>query len=507
MHRGLAFTIAFSLLSASGALVGAGCSEAKPAPLAATGNLDGGADAAVTVPLAEPATPCSDAPDSIYQDPGAEPYDPAKRGDILKCSKDADLPKEALQAALTAIGYAGKPITSGARVYKLLYRTQRGDPAGTAGYSSAVAYVPMVQRAAKLPIVVAARGSRGQAAHCAVTKFDASLKDINDDAYRLVYPLVGNGYAVILPDLAGYAGFGALQNPPSAYAQALDVGRGTLDGSRALKRLYPQLDDTTVLVGHSQGGHSALAALAVAESYGAQGPIAGVAVYAPLWLSQRSWGAIIDDVIARGRDYRFLAPGYADPSAVSVWYHYTQAELLDGPGEGIKLFKPEKQAAVKQFIEGSCWGEYKPLEDNATFALDLYDDAFRASVSGPATGAFGPCTAGDAVCTKWLGRYSADRPHLTGKAATTPILVMYGGTDTTIPPERMSCGVDRLKQDGAKLTVCYEGAADHHSIVNLRGEYVGDWIASLTLGTAAPAACAVNETGITKTCDPIPPND
>ena len=252
----------------------------------------------------------------------------------------------------------------------------------------------------------------------------------HDDAYRLAYTLVGNGYAVIVPDLAGYANFGAANNPPSAYAQAADVGRSTLDGSRALKQLYPQLEDKTVLVGHSQGGHSALSALALGESYGAQGTIAGVAVYAPLWLSQRTWGSVLEPGIANDRDYTIEK--LAGPSAIPVWYHYTQAELLDGPGEGIKLFKAEKQAAVKQFIDGACWGEYKLLSDNATFAYELFVDSFPTTIGYPAAG-LGQCN-GDATCEKWVARYKADRPNLTGAAATTPILLMYGGADTTITP-------------------------------------------------------------------------
>ncbi len=36
--------------------------------------------------------------------------------------------------------------------------------------------------------------------------------------------LVAAGFAVIAPDLAGYANFGAAGNPPSAYASAADVG-------------------------------------------------------------------------------------------------------------------------------------------------------------------------------------------------------------------------------------------------------------------------------------------
>src|SRR5207244_566326 len=110
-----------------------------------------------------------------------------------------------------------------------------------------------------------------------------------------------------------------------------------LDASRALHKLYPELDAKVVLVGHSQGGHSALSALSLGESYGAEAPIVGVALYAPLWLSQRSWGAILEPSVAL--DTYTLAKQPL-PNAISIWYHYSQAELLDGPGEGAKLFKP-----------------------------------------------------------------------------------------------------------------------------------------------------------------------
>jgi alpha-beta hydrolase superfamily lysophospholipase len=319
----------------------------------------------------------------------------------------------------------------------------------------------------------------------------------------MVYPLVGAGYAVIVSDLAGYANFGAAGNPPSAYAQATDVGRSTLDSGRALKKLFPSLDDKVVLVGHSQGGHSALASLALVDTYGTAAPIAGVAVYAPLWLSQRSWGAVL--VASLGR--QFPVDESAAP-AVSVWYHYTQAELLDGPGEGKKLFAAAKADAIEQFVKNTCLDQKaETLLPLGKYADEYFDPTFIGSVGKPAVGTFGDCPASDAVCLKWKARYSADRPRLTGKAATTPILLAYGGKDTTIPPGRMQCGLDRLKEDGTKLTVCVDPDKDHGGIVSAKSDYVSDWIGSVALGEPAPAACAANEAAITTPCDTPPPND
>ena len=44
------------------------------------------------------------------------------------------------------ISYQGAPMTSGAHVYRILYRTERGDPNNLPGYSERVALLPQVPR-------------------------------------------------------------------------------------------------------------------------------------------------------------------------------------------------------------------------------------------------------------------------------------------------------------------------------------------------------------------------
>lgn len=470
-----------------------GCSEDKPNPLVAGGGAAAG-------PLDTPSVSCTDDPASVYGDPGPLSAEPSARGKIIKCAKEADLDKDALQAKATELGYAGKPLSSDANVYRISYGTTRGDVAGTPAVSSALVWIPKKPRAAKIPVIVAGRGSRGQAEKCAVTKFDESLAEYNKDAYRLVYPLIGSGYAVILPDLAGYANFGAPGNPAPAYAQAADVARSTLDASRALKILFPALDDKVVLVGHSQGGHSALASLALAESYGAAGPIVATVAFAPLWLSQRSWGALLYPLA--GHQFPIATSTYT--TNITVWYHYTQAELLDGPGEGKKLFKADKQDAIENFVKTECWSSNALTTLGATYNEELFDSSFANAV-GDASALGNPCTTD--VCTKWVNRYTADRPHITGSAAQVPILVAYGMKDTTIPESRMRCALDRLKSDNTKLTFCVDPEGDHNAIPARKAEYAADWIGNVVLGEPAPAACAANESLITADCATPPPND
>lgn len=471
----------------------AGCSEDKPSD---TTSGDGGAG---TATLDTPSLPCTDAIDSVYADPGALAADASARGKVLKCARDKDISRETIQSELTRLGYTGKPLTSGARVYRIQYRTERGDASRTPSVSSAFVMIPDVPRAEKLPVIVASRGSRGQAENCAVTKLDPALSGINDDFFRQVYGLVGAGYAVIAPDLAGYAAYGKPGNPQSGYAAASDVARSTLDGARALASVFPVLEKKVVLVGHSQGGHTALAALANAEADGFSFPIVGAALYAPLWLSQRSWGAVLNGLVGRN----FPIATSTSVANVSVWYHYTQAELLDGPGEGAKLFAADKRDAVVAFAKDACWGSDALTKLGVEFTDQLFDKAFVASVGVGAVG--GVCE--DATCEKWVARYLADRPRLAGKALETPLFVAYGGKDATIPPDRMKCAFDRFTEDKAKLTFCADPEKDHGGIVSAKADVVADWIASVALGGAAPAPCSANESVLPAKCATPPPND
>jgi alpha-beta hydrolase superfamily lysophospholipase len=485
----------------SGSAGGAGSPGAQP-DAAVEADAAGGQDAGgFGVEVA-----CNDSLDSVYGDPGALPAD---KGAILRCAKEQDVSRTAMQARIDAAGYKSKPLASGARVYRVLYRTERGN--GAPGASSAMVYLPDTPLADKLPVLVVSHGSRGQAATCAPSKNTPEGAYVQTDFETLVLGLAGAGFAVIAPDLAGYANFGAPGNPPSVFASAPDVARSTLDGARALRKLAgSKLTDQVVLAGHSQGGHTTLSALAFADSYGAGLSIAAAAVYAPLWLSQRSWGALL-----------LVASQYkiADSPAVnatSIWYHYTQAELYDGPGKGQELFQSGKRDAIRKWVEETCWSKsYPALEALGSTAADLFDTELQDAVK-LAAAMTGTCPTDEpkkSVCEKWMKRYLDDRPHLLGSAATVPILVAYGGMDTTIAPDRFQCAIDRLVADKASLSYCFDPAADHSGVVATQGGFVAEWIANKTLGKPIAASCPasaitlVADGGATVKCNPVPPND
>ncbi len=485
---------------------GVACSSSSPAQ---TSDAGAASDAMVGGDYLPEGNPCTDSIASVYADPGVVAGLP--KGSILKCAHDRDLTAAELLADARAgvdggaPGYSGRPFTSGARVYRVLYRTERGDPGDTPGYSSALVLLPDTPRAPRSPVVVASHGSRGQAARCAPSMLDLAAADVNGDFVHQVYPLVGFGYAVIAPDLAGYANFGAQGNPPSAYASSADVGKSTLDGARALRQLVPSsVTEKVVLVGHSQGGHTALSALSMADGYGADGVIAAVAVYAPLWFSQRSWGALFLESTTRA-----FAVSSAGP--VSIWYHYTHEALLDHGTFGV--FVPSELPTVTSFVNGDCWSSsYPDLEAQGASANAFFTASYQASIL-PGAVPGGSCH-GDPVCQTWIDRMTADWPHLTGGAAKVPILLLYGDADETITPDLMACVMDRLSADGANYRLCYDAdPVGHSGILAARADTVADWIAAQTLGGTAPTACPpvpADEAGVPLLTDdagaPIPCN-
>jgi dienelactone hydrolase len=454
------------------------CSSSNE-PDADTMTGDAGDDSALDIDIA-----CDDTIDSIYADPGPLP---ASKGAVLRCARDQDLSADDIAKALPE--YVGKPFTSGAHVYRILYRTERGDDANTPATSSAAVLVPTVPRASKLPLVVVSHGTRGQGAPCAASKL-AELYQTG--------PLVGAGYVVIAPDLAGFNNYGAKNNPPSIYAGATDVGKSTLDGAKALRNMVGSaLSDKIVLVGHSQGGHTTLAALAMSASYDAGGTIAGVFVYTPLWISQASWGGL--PLLATSfpfKDYTLL-------NSAAIWYMYTHGEALDGPGHGGDIFRPGVRAAIKNFQDNVCMEDAAgPLQALGETIVDVYDPSFSDAVAGP-VGLGAPCD--NDLCKKWAARFAADRPHLKGSALKVPIQIAYGGADKSIPPERLACVLDRLDVDKAAYELCIEPGADHPGVVYKRADFANAWIAARTLGEPDPPAC--DTPFMRPDCATPPPND
>jgi pimeloyl-ACP methyl ester carboxylesterase len=440
-----------------------------------------------------------------------------KRGRILRCVKDPSVSADEIDARLESFRfepdarYSGAPARGGASVYRVLYETTRGD--GRKSGAVATIYVPDKPRRQQVPLVLVARGSRGQAPLCApsrTTPGEAETTDAKDGRYvqpgyeALVWPLVGAGFAVVASDLAGYTDS---EEPLSAYADLEDNSRSLIDSAHALREFLPRGTTTdTLLVGHSQGGHTALGALASSNEYALPGKVLGVATFAPLWFAQRAWGSVLAPVAA---SIGGVTLNNSAGIPVSIWYHYTKSELYDGPGSGPLLFRPEVRGVVQEFVQTTCWStRYAALaEDGRSVAADFFDPKFVAAIGSSALARSCAESSDPEVCEKWLARYRADHPALTEQAGQVPLLVAYGEQDTTISPERFQCAVDKLAQGRNEVEYCVDPKVGHSGIVLSQSQHVTEWLTARAFGERVSSQCPSADPPADLECDPLLPND
>jgi hypothetical protein len=195
----------------------------------------------------------------------------------------------------------------------------------------------------------------------------------------------------------------------------------------------------------------------------------------------------------------------------SMFYFYSAAELRDGPGSGVSMFQPAKQAGAKQVVLSESCFDIKELQALGNKPTDFYDSTFVTQVGNDcAVGT--DCTQGDAP--KWLARWKEDRPHLDPNGP--PILIWYGGQDTDVAPGYAECAIQRFASDlrpvGAQVSptttvsVCYDANSQHGPLAHAHVDYVNAWIAArANLGPEpAASACPAFPTGMA--CS-VPPND
>jgi pimeloyl-ACP methyl ester carboxylesterase len=203
---------------------------------------------------------------------GADPADPfywtptplpgKVHGDVIR------------QKALT--GAAAVPGAATTRL--VIYRSQ--DVHGNAVPVSGIVSIPKGREPkGGWPVITYAHGTTGIADQCAPSHDTAGSPVHPYNAY--IYPLLTRwlkaGYAVVRTD---YQGLGTLYD--HQYLIGVTEGRSVLDMVRAARQALPgRLSRRVAIAGHSQGGHAALWAAALAPKYTPELALAGTVAFAP----------------------------------------------------------------------------------------------------------------------------------------------------------------------------------------------------------------------------------
>ncbi|MDT0203177.1 alpha/beta fold hydrolase [Nocardioides sp. AE5] len=120
------------------------------------------------------------------------------------------------------------------------------------------------------PVVSWGHGTTGLADKCAPSRDDDYVN------YAPFQAFLDAGYAVVATDYEGLGGLGL-----HPYLVAESEARSMIDMVRAADRLGPQFSDTWFSVGHSQGGHAAVAAGDASQRYGDGLDLRGTISFAP----------------------------------------------------------------------------------------------------------------------------------------------------------------------------------------------------------------------------------
>jgi len=454
-------------------------------------------------PTPDLALPCTDAAADVYTLPASLPaMTDQLRGDVFRCAKTESLSTYKIDTQITAYNanmggttYNAPtmvPAVTGFWSYRIAYRSERNTVSNARAEGDMAAYLLVPEHPLpNAPLVVFGHGSVGVAPACAPTKLDLSAASQDQDFPPMLYRLAGAGFTVIAPDYNGFS-----YNQPPGYFNAEDEAHSILDATRAAAKILPSPPAKVVIVGHSEGGHAALSAQSYAKTYGMTGDLVGVAALAPLWSSM--------DLFAAGATPagQLTTANNVNSILYAMEYAYSAGELRDGTGHGVDVFQTAKQAAAKDaMLGGSCYDSAKLQALGATPA-DIFD-ANYVNIVGTGCALGGTCT--DPLAVKWKAIWGQDRPAIDPTGA--PVLVMFGGIDDFVNPNRALCAKAKITADlgaGPTTTVkyCDDPAAAHRDLVRDKSaDYVVKWAASLTGAGADPGACDPMPSG---TCQQIP---
>jgi acetyl esterase/lipase len=167
----------------------------------------------------------------------------------------------------------GPAVLKSAKSNTLLLYTSTGIDGKTVAVSGDVAVPKGKAPKGGWPVISWAHGTVGIADTCAPSKIGTQL---NYDS-KLLNSWLKAGYAVVRTDYEGL-GVPGVTHP---YLIGVSEGRSVLDMVRAARKLDARIGKNVLIAGHSQGGHAALWANALAKKYTPDLKVRGTLALAP----------------------------------------------------------------------------------------------------------------------------------------------------------------------------------------------------------------------------------
>lgn len=341
-------------------------------------------------------------------------------------------------------------IPANSRAWRILYTSTAPD--GSPSTAVATVLAPLIPPDGPMPVVAWDHGAVGLVQRCLPSVSPDPWKDMPALALALA-----QGWVVVATDYQTDA------DGVHPFLIGEGEARSTLDSVRALRQMSAvSVDDRTVVWGHSQGGHAALWAAILGQTYAPDVAISGVVAISPVTtlvtLLDRQRESSVAPMLAA-----FLATAY------SSYYPELRYDTIVNPA----ALEPGRQLADR------CPSE--PL-DGLEMALILGELGGEPLLTLPASEAF-------------RGRLEENEPD---RPFAVPVVIAQGLEDVIVLPQVTAEFVAARCADGATVSFWELPGQDHLSLVQpgspLENPLIA-WTQERFAGDAPEAECTTTTIG------------
>jgi uncharacterized membrane protein HdeD (DUF308 family)/alpha-beta hydrolase superfamily lysophospholipase len=275
----------------------------------------------------------SPSPDAFYDTPDDVPAEPGR---------------------LLRSGAFTRGVPEGARAWRILYTTTRDDE--TPALASGLVVAPRDAPAGPRPVIAWAHGTTGFDSKCAPSLLPDPFRA---GATPALDEVAANGWVLVATDYVGLGTAG-----PHPYLIGGQEARSVLDSVRAARQLEElELEDRTVVWGHSQGGGAALWTGALAPGYAPDVGVIGVAALSPAAALTPLLAAAKDRLVGRILgSYVLSAYDAAYPDVSFDEYVRPPARILARETARRCLSGPEAIVSVATAVGRDSWFSRDPTE-------------------------------------------------------------------------------------------------------------------------------------------------
>jgi acetyl esterase/lipase len=300
-------------------------------------------------------------------------------------------------------------------------------------------------------VVSVGHGTTGLGARCAPSRSALAVPSMTN-------AMLDRGWIVAATDYEGLGTGGVL-----GYLAGVPAARDAIDIVRAAQHLVAHVSNQYVMMGHSEGGHTALFVLEIAESYAPDLHLAGVIAAAPPSHFESLYESL------KTGNFRYYLP------MIVVGLHATY-----GDAAPLDPLLTERGRAIVPVVERVCltlpeFSFYQPAKQLLPYRLGTVsiDSLFKTSPF---------------AIPAWRTVLEANDPASFTSAHDVPLLIPQGGSDEQIPVRLTQQLATHLCALGQRVQTWIYPGQNHAGVIFKFGDDWIHWTAERFANASAPAS-------------------